>query len=205
MGRLAEWSLRRPRLVLVGLLLATAALAAGLPRLETEAGYRAFLGAEHPAIRKLDAFAARFGGGLPFAVVWSCAESPACEDVFEPAPLEMAHGVARLMEAVPGVARVDGPATSPLLTAPAIGLPEARRLAPEGDPAPDVRALAARAVRDPTWVGQLVSADGRAGAIVVQLASSEPEVGVRALQALRGALARYEAEGFRFHLVGGPV
>ncbi len=204
MRTLAELSLRHPRPVLAALGVATALLGAGALRLEAEAGYRAFLGRDHPAIRALDAFAARFGGGLPFAAIWSCAESSACESVFDPGSLRMAWQLARAVEAVPGVRRVDGPATSPLLVQD-FGLPTARRLAPEGRPARDLEALAARARVDPTWVGQLVSADGSAGALVVHLEDSESETGVRALAVLRDRLAEYEARGFVFHLVGGPV
>lgn len=205
MRTLAAASLRRPATTLALLIAVTAGLAAGLPRLRTEVGYRAFLGPDHPAIARLDAFAARFGGGLPFAAVWSCAESAGCDRALDARSLAMAHAVASAMAAVPGVAHVDGPATSPLLVVPAFGLPETRRLAPDGRPAADLPTLAAAAREDPTWVGQLVSADGLAAAIVVQLATSGGEEGARAVAALRAALAPHEAAGFAFHLVGGPV
>ncbi len=199
------FGLRRPATLAALVGVATLALAAGLPRLETAAGYRAFLGADHPVVTRLDAFTARFGGGLPFAAVWSCTETEACDGVFEPAALQMAHEVARHLEAVPGVVAVDGPATSPVLMRPEIGFPEARRLFVEGAPAPDLDRLAAAARSDPSWVGQIVSADGRAGALVIQLESSDTALGARALAALDEALAPHERAGFRFHRIGGPV
>ena len=199
MSRLAALSLRYPASTLAALTVLTAGLAVGLFRLETAAGYRAFLGADHPALRELDATAERFGGGLPFAAVWSCDESQACESVFDAASLEMAHSVTRALEATAGVRRVDSPATSPLLFAAFLELPEARRLAPEGSPAPDIAALAARAMKDPLWSGQIVSADGAAGALLVYLESSDAAEGAGALAALRTALAPYESAGFRFH------
>lgn len=205
MHALARFALRRPGLSLLLLALITLGLAGGLRRLESEAGYRAFLGAGHPALERLDAFSARFGGGLPFAAVWSCAESPACESVFDPVSLRMAYALARRMQAVDGVRRVDGPATSPLLVPVFLELPQLRRLAPDGEPAPDLAELARRAVVDPTWTGQIVSGDGAAGALLVHLASSDPALGALAVAILRAELARYEAAGFRFALVGGPV
>ncbi len=40
----------------------TAGLGAGVLRLRTEVGYRAFLGSHHPLIAELDDFLDRFGG-----------------------------------------------------------------------------------------------------------------------------------------------
>jgi len=203
--RLATLSLKHPGATLAFALLATLVLGSGLLRLESQAGYRAFLGDDHPALRALDATAERFGGGLPFAAVWSCAESPACESVFDASSLEMAHAVTRTLEATPGVRRVDGPATSPLLFSGFLELPKARRLAADGKPAADIAALAERARQDPLWAGQIVSPDGVSGALLIYLAGSDTSEGAAALDALRRALAPYEETGFRFHLVGGPV
>lgn len=205
MSRLAQLSLRHPAAALVLLAALTAAICAGIPRLETQAGYRTFLGAGHPVLRELDATVQRFGGGLPFAAVWSCAESSACDSVFDRASLAMAHDVARALESTPGVRRVDGPATSPLLFPVFLELPEVRRLAPDGEPAADIADLAERARVDPLWAGQIVSPDGLSGALLVHLDGSDPVVGARVLAALRARLAPYEAAGFRFNLVGGPV
>lgn len=205
MHHLVTFSLRRPGATLGLIVLVTLGLGAGALRLETEAGYRAFLGADHPAVRALDATAQRFGGGLPFAAVWSCGESRACDSVFDPRSLAMAHAVARGLEATAGVRRVDGPATSPLLAPVFLELPEVRRLAPDGVPVDELDELAERARRDPTWVGQIVSADGRAGALLVHLESSDPRLGADALAELRRRLEPWENEGFVFHLVGGPV
>ena len=204
MRALSDAVLERPRAALALLAALSAFFALGATRLETQAGYRAFLGSGHPAVRALDAFTERFGGGLPFAAVWSCGAPAPCERVFDAPALRMAHDVARALEAQPGVVRVDGPATSPLLV-PDFGLPTLRRLAPRGEPAPDLEELAARALADPMWAGQLVSPDGRAGALLIHLGDSRSETGVRALARLRESLAPWEDRGFRFHLVGGPV
>ena len=198
-------ALRYPRAALVLVGLVTVVALVGLRNLTTEVGYRAFLGAAHPAVTELDEVAARFGGGLPLAAVWSCASSTACSSALDAPALRMAADVADRLTAVPGVRRVDSPATSPLLVPPTIGLPEARRLAPGGRVASDLAALRPYALADPLWRGQLVSEDGRAGAIIVHLDDTDGRTSTRALTALRAALAAHESAGFEFALVGGPV
>ncbi len=205
MTALARFSLAHPRWVLFLLGGVTLLLGAGLPRLNTEVGYRAFLGERHPAIVELDAFVARFGAGLPMAAVWTCGESSACESVFDEASLRMAHGVTSALVSVPGVRRVDSPATTGLLASSRFGLPRARQLAPEGTPAEDIDALAARALTDATWVHQIVSADGRSGAVLVTLESSDGKTSRRVFDALSRVLDEARVAGFEFALVGAPV
>ena len=205
MRALAHLSLRSPAITLVVIGVVTLVLGAGLWRLETEVGYRAFLGDAHPVVVELDGFVERFGGGLPLAAVWSCADSSACNRVFDAPSLAMAHTLARTLERVLGVRRVDSPATTPLLAPQVFGLPRARPLAPDGMPAEDLPELAARALSHPLWVGQLVSPDGLAGAVLVHLDSSDSETAVRTFAALQTVVAPFEARGFEFSYVGGPV
>jgi len=203
-AHLSAAALRYPRAAGALLVAMTLALGGGALGLTTEVGYRAFLGHDHPAVTELDDFLARFGGGLPLVAVWTCAESP-CDTALDTRSLAMAWDVASALRDTPGVARVDGPATSPLVVNEFLGLPRARRLAPDGRPARDLDRLADLARADPLWVGQILSEDARAGAILVHLDSSDGATSRRALGALEAALAPHEARGFRFHLVGGPV
>jgi predicted RND superfamily exporter protein len=117
MDRLSAWTLRRPRGAAALLLALAAGLGVGALRVGTDSGYRAFLGASHPVVRELDAVAARFGGGVPFALTFRCADAAPCRSVFDPPALALAYELATHLAAVPGVRRVDGPATSPLLVA----------------------------------------------------------------------------------------
>jgi predicted RND superfamily exporter protein len=204
MQKLVRLSLTYPKLAVFAVAFATLVLGAGALRITTDAGFRAYVGARHPAVRELDAFLERFGGGLPVAAVWSCDETLLCETVFDPEPLRMAHSVAMSLARTTGVRSVASPATSPLLVPGEDGF-GVRRFFESGEPAADADALARRAVRDPLWVGDLISSDGVVGAIVFELASSESDVNVAAMAALQEALAPYEAQGFRFHLVGDPV
>jgi hypothetical protein len=182
-----------------------AVLGAGALRVGADGGYRAFLGASHPVVRELDRVAARFGGGVPFAVTFHCTDTAPCRSVFDPPALELAHALAVAIGKTPGVRRVDGPATSPLLVAELFDLPRARRLAPDGLPAPDLDALVPLALADPLWVGQIVSPDARAGALVVTLEDSSSATAERAVDAALAALAPFEARGYEFALAGGPV
>jgi predicted RND superfamily exporter protein len=202
--RLTRLSLAYPKLAVTAVALVTLTLGAGALRITTDAGFRAYVGAGHPAVRELDAFLERFGGGLPVAAVWSCRETPLCESVFDPPAIAMAHAVALALTRTAGVRSVASPATSPLLVPEAGGF-GVRRLFESGAPAPDSAALARRALRDPLWVGDLISADGAVGAIVFELASTESDVNVAALAALQEAIEPHAERGFRFHLVGDPV
>lgn len=205
MDRLASFFLRRPAAAVAAALVVTAVLGLGALRVGTDTGYRAFLGDDHPAVRELEAAAARFGGGVPFAIVYACGAGAPCESVFDAKALEMAHALAVELAGLDGVARVESPATSAIVAPAGFGLPEARALAPDGVPVEDVEALALRARRDPVWVGQIVSEDGKHGAVVVQLADASGATAERVVDAVRAMLAGWEAKGFRYALVGGPV
>jgi len=201
---LTRLSLRFPKAAAATLIAVTLGLGTGLLRLETEVGYRAFLGAAHPSVVAFDGFLERFGGGLPLVAVWSCSETPRCESVFDPAALEMAAAVSRSLAGEPWVRRIESPATA-LVALPSPFGPLPRRLVEDGAPAPDRVQLAERALQDPSWLGQLVSHDGRTGAIALDLRASDSDTARDAYAALDRALAPFEADGFRFHRVGGPV
>ncbi len=207
MESLTRHSLRHPALTL-GLLGAISLVAAaGLPRLSTDVGYRAFLGADHPSVRRFDDFLARFDGGLAMAAVWSCDETPRCESVFDAASLEMAYTVVKTLEQSDAVRRVEGPATARLVVPTPFG-PTTRRFVEGDDGAPvdDADLLAERASRDPGWRNLLVSQDKSVAAVVVELPSSDSKVALAAYRALDSALTPFEdGDAFRFHRVGGPV
>ena len=205
MHRLAAWALRQPLATVALALALVAVLGAGALRVGTDGGYRAFLGASHPVLRELDAVAARFGGGVPFAVTFHCLDTSPCRSVFDPPALELAHTLSVAIGRTPGVRRVDSPATSPLLVAELFDLPRARQLAPDGKPAADLDALIPRALADPLWLGQIVSPDARAGALIVTLEDSTNATAERAVDAALAAIAPFEARGFAFALAGGPV
>jgi predicted RND superfamily exporter protein len=201
---LTRAALRAPRCAVAVVFALTLALGAGGLRLRSDASFRAYVGAAHPALRAFDAFLARFGGGFPVAVVWSCAQARICTSVFDPPALAMAHAVAVAMQATPGVRAVSSPATSPLWVPTPEGF-AVRRFVEAGRPAADRERLAERAKLDPLWVGSLISADAEVGALVIELESSESAASTAVLRALQASLAPWEARGFTFALVGDPV
>jgi predicted RND superfamily exporter protein len=204
MQRLTRLSLTHPLATLAALAALTAVFGAGIPRLSTDVGYRSLLGSDHPAVVRFDAFLERFDGGFPLAAVWSCAQTSRCTSVFDDEALRMAADVALTLAGAPGIRRVDSPATTALLV-PGEEEPIARTFVEGGRLAPDRAWLAERALHDSLWVRELVDAQGRVGAIVVDVASSGSGASVAAYDALDAALAPHERSGFRFHRVGGPV
>jgi len=202
--QLTRFALRHPGVTGVIVLAITAVAGVGALRVETNAGFRAYVGAEHPAIRRLDEFITRFGGGLPVAAVWSCDQSAACGSVFDEASLRMAYEVSTAIERTAGVRSVQSPATSRLLVPGPDGF-AVRSFVEGGVPVEDREALMRRAAIDPLWQRTLVSPDGRVGAIVLELASSESDLNIRVVEELRKILRDFEARGFEFNLVGNPV
>jgi len=203
---LARLALAHPAATLAAALAATVAFGAGLARLETEVGYRAFLGADHPAVRDFDAFLARYEGGLPMALVYSCEGAAPCGSALEPAALAMAKAVGDALAAAPGVRRVESPAHAPILVPGRPPLPPApRRFFENGRLAPDWEALAARARADRLWRGVLVSDDAKTGAVLVEVADSSSATALAAWRAVEAAIAPWTAQGHAFRAVGGPV
>jgi predicted RND superfamily exporter protein len=199
--RLTRLSLSYPKSTLLVIVVVTAILAGGLPRLRREYGYRVLIGDNHPTVETLDEFIAKFGGGLPIYIVWACGEDHPCEDVFDRTSLSMADAITRAVSSFPGVRRVSSPANAPLLVPGREGF-EVRRFVEEGARVPDASALATRAVHDSLWVGKVVSTDGRVGSIIVQPVDNEAETSMRVFEAVEQALVPFEARGFEFHLVG---
>ena len=206
MKTLARFALAHPLATLAAALAATLAFGAGLLRLETDVGYRAFLGADHPAVRRYDAFLARYEGGVPMALVYTCEGSAPCRTVFDASALEMARAVSDAVASAPGVRRVESPSrTAVLMPARPPRPPLPRRFFEDGALAPDREALAARARVDRLWRGGLVSEDARTGALVIEVADSRGQTAVAAWHAVERAIAPYESQGYAFRAVGGPV
>ncbi len=202
--QLTRACLARPRLATAALVVVTLAFAAGLPRLRTEFGYRPLLGAEHPEIVKLERFIERFGGGLPVRVAWSCTAEAPCDHALDGASLAMAAQVEQALRLLPQVRSVRGPASAPLLVASPDAL-EVRRLMESGLAAEDREKLAAVALADPLWQGQLVSEDGRTGALIVQPVRADSATSEALVDGLLDVLDEHQAAGYEFHLVGHAV
>ena len=148
-------------------MLITGLLAAGLPRVREEFGYRPLLGGDHPSIRKLEHFIDTYEGGFPIYVVWDCGPGRPCKSALARRSLRMADELTRKISHVRGARRVFSPSQSTLVTPADDGF-ALRRLVEGGKIATDGEALAARALLDPLWSRRLVSDGGAAGAPTLQ-------------------------------------
>jgi predicted RND superfamily exporter protein len=165
-------------------------------------GTDANLGADHEAVRLFDEFLESFGGGYPIVIAYQCDPSR-CADVLDPFALEMARAVSSSLQQEQYVSRVSSLATSRLLVSnDGFGL-AARQLV-ENDKAVDDPELRRAALNDPLWSGNLISADGRAGAIVVELSSTSSEALSEVIDQIRLEITGFEAN-FRFYVTGEAV
>ncbi|MDG2336340.1 MAG: efflux RND transporter permease subunit [Myxococcota bacterium] len=201
MHRLTDFSLRRPWLTLGGLLALTAVLGFGIPRVEPAFGFRVLLGEGHPAIVALDRMVEEFSGGYPIQIAWECGRGLPCQTVFDEASLLMADALTREILVLPNVTSVVGPANSVILVASDDGI-TARYFVEGGARAEDFRVLARRVLQDPFWLDDLISADGRAGVIVVQPADGRPQADLELTDGIDDLLEPFRDQGFRFHLMG---
>ncbi len=198
-------ALEYPRAAALVIVLITAWGLMGVVRIESAVGYRAFLGEHHPVIRELDDFVGRFGGGLPLLAVWTCGSNEPCADALDAVSLKMSYDVARRLMASAVVRGVDSPATTAILARQPLGFPAMRVMVRDGVIAKDIDDLRRQALEDPSWLGRIVSADAKTGALVVHLRDSASATAVEVFSRLREAVAPYEEIGFDYAFVGGPV
>jgi hypothetical protein len=204
MHRLTAICVRHPWVTVVVALFLTAVAVRSTLRTGTVVGTDAHLGSEHPAVRDFDDFLSHFGGGYPILIAYECADTSVCDGVFAPAALKMASSVTHRLQEAAFVARVASPATSRLLVSSADYGISARKFVVDGSVVQDPD-LVRIALSDPLWSRTLVSSDGRVGAIVVELASTESRALSGVIADVRQAIAPYSTTGFRFHVVGEAV
>ena len=201
MERLTRFSLEYPKTTLTVLLVITGLLAAGAARVQPAYGFRVLIGSEHPAIQALDSLIEEFAGGYPVRIAWECGPGQPCESVFDPVSLAMADALTAQLSAAAQVTNVEGPANAPVLVASNNGF-AVRRFVEHGAIPNEVDELAARALEDPLWLGDLVSADGRVGQIVVQPIDNRPETDVELTDLIDRLLEEFRAAGFSYHVLG---
>jgi len=201
---LTEFSLRWPRLTIGMAVLISVSGAWLASRAPSSSGAHALIGADHAAVRELEAFLEEFDGGYPVVVAWSCERSTdPCASALDAPSLEMAHAVGEALARSPLVRRISSPAHTPLLQQTADGM-VARRLVSDGK-ANVSDELAALARADHQWLRALISADARVGAIIVESMSTRPEEQVELIETIEASLAPHRERGFRFALSGNSM
>jgi hypothetical protein len=204
MHRITSFCVRHPWLTLLVAFTAAVLGARSSLRNEVDLGLGVTLGADHAVVRELEAFLERFGGGYPVLIAYECERIEVCQSALDPVALEMADAVSRQLLRSSVVARVSSPATTRLLlSSDELGI-DARRLVEDGAAVrdPSLRQLA---LAEPLWRRTLISEDGRAGAIAVELVSTEGRALTAVVADVEQAIAPYRGGGFRFHLVGEAV
>jgi uncharacterized protein len=201
---LTSFCAQHPRATLAVIIVVSLTAGWSIRQVDRAVGTDATLGADHPAVRQLRDFLDRFGGGYPVLVAYECARPSVCGSVLDPAALRMTASVAQQVAKSPFVARVSSPATSTLLLSdPEVGI-AARRLVVDGLVTTDVELLN-KALSDPLWSGVLLSADGRVGAIIVEMSSTQTDALLSVVDDIRTAIRPFEGDQFRFFLVGEAV
>jgi predicted RND superfamily exporter protein/signal transduction histidine kinase len=202
--RLTRLSLEFPKTTLAVLFVVTVILAAGLPKVRPEFGYRVLIGDDHPAVQRLDGFIEKFGGGLPIQIGWECGPGLPCKNVFDAESMAVSSAISEKLRSMPGVGRVVTPSNAPLLVAGEDGF-SVRRFVENGSRVPDATELADLAVSDSLWTGSVISKDGLAAVITVQPVDSTNDTSTAVSQAVFDAIRPFEDQGFTFYLDGDPI
>ncbi len=203
MHRLTSICVRHPWVTVCLVLGLTVLAGFSALRADLAVGTDATLGANHPAVRQFDEFLQRFGGGYPIVIAYECADPRVCRSALDPRALEMASVVSHRLEQSKFVSRVSSPGTTRILVPSAdLGI-DARRLV-EGNKPVAEPALRQLALADPLWLRTLVSRDAKAGAIVVELSSTESDALSTVMREIRREIEPYSS-AFRLHLVGEAV
>ena len=152
----------------------------------------------------LETFIERYAGGFPVRVAWRCEGGVPCEAALDAPAIAMAADVSERLRGHAAIHSVRSPSHASILVPSAEGFDVERLIDFEGSPAERADRVR-RAQEDPYWLDQLVSRDGLTGALLVQPVDTESGTSIAVVEAIRSALDPWEAQGFRFNLVGHPV
>ncbi len=199
--RVLVWSIHRPAAAAALFVLITLALAAQLPRLEIDASNEGLMLERDPARQYYEQVKATFGSDELTVVLVK-------GEIFSAPVLTLMQRISEDLERVEGVTRVDSLATVDSISATSDGM-EIAPLLHDGIPsdAAGLARLKAKALANPVFVKNLVSADARAAGILL---FTQPPVGDKAFNsrfagAVDAVLARDSAPGVTTYQIGGPL
>ncbi len=204
MYHLTGTALRFPRLTVALAVVLSALGGWAASRTPFTAGAYAWIGPDHPVVREFEGFIERYGGGYPIIIAWSCLESrDPCKSAFDEDSLRMADEIGTELERSPNVARVSSPANLPLLVPIEQGI-HTHVFVQDGrvDAPPE---LVAQVLEDPTWVGSVISKDGRVGALVVEMPTTDTAAQIALMEEIDALLDAFRRDGFQFFLSGSPT
>lgn len=164
-----------------------------------ETDFKKFLPEDEPAVKRLDEAEATFGSQDLFLIA---VEAPEGETIFRPETLRKFKELEENLAEIVGVDEVRGPATSYVIygTRDSVVVEKAMKKVPQTPE--EVERYRQRVMGDRNVRGWLISEDGRAGAISVQLEVwADAPVVVGQIQEL---IRRYQGPE-KIYLVGEPV
>jgi uncharacterized protein len=199
--RILLWSIHRPAAAATVFALITLALAWQLPRLEIDASNEGLMLERDPARQYYDQVTATFGSDELTVVMVK-------GDIFSAPALGLIQRISEDLERVEGVSRVDSLATVENISATDDGM-EIAPLLHDGIPsdAGGLARLKAKALANPVFVKNLVSADAHAAGILVftQPRAGDKGFNSRFAAAVDAVLARESVAGITTYQIGGPL
>jgi predicted RND superfamily exporter protein len=192
---------RRPILFLLGGLAVVAALAAGLPRIQSDFTHRGYFFSDDPNLQRFDAFERRFGNDDSIVVA---VHSPS--GVFDSDTAGLLHELTERMWRVPEVIRVDSLTNFSWTHARGDEVIVEPFLPPGLDPA-TLRQRQQVALRHDLLPGYLVSQDARTALVFARLAPGlrVPAQAPVIMAATREVLGQLRRSDHVFHLAGRPA
>lgn len=199
--RLLLWSVGHPLWAAALFAAISIAAALQLPRLEIDASNEGLMLERDPARQYYDQVTATFGSDeLTMVMVKG--------DIFTAPALETIQRISESLARLEGVTRVDSLATVDNISAAEDGL-EIATLLRDGIPADPagLARLRAKALANPVFVGNLVSADGRAAAILAftQAPAGDKTFNARLSTRVDDVVAREAGSGLTIYQIGGPL
>ena len=193
--RLSQFVLRHRAAVACVLALVMVGATAGAVRLQADFSAMAFFGGSDPAIERLNAFKERWGKDDAVILVVLTAPPGTAPDLLTGSRLRAVHDLVERMDADRGVASVHGLTTTALLR----GDPGVIDVSPVSERLPageDLGALRSRILSDDLLVPSLVSADGAALSLAVELDVDPDDIGQLrpAVLSLRDVVNRWQTE-----------
>lgn len=204
----ARLVLDHPRAAVLGVLALLLVSFAGASQLRLDFSALSFFGGDDPALAELRAFESRWGAADDGVVVLVTAEDGGL--VLEPARLRTLDRLTQALAGTEGVAAVLSITQAAMLRSPGEGLDTTTVIDAMPDvPASDPAFLAFRTSLQghPLYQPTLVSADGRAAAVQVELSGDTDDLAAVApvVERVRAVLRSHEVEGLRYGTAGIPA
>jgi hypothetical protein len=202
MKRLQLWIIDHPALMSALIAALTAFFALQIPRLEIDSSSKGLMLEKDPARQYYDQFKQRFGSDIITVILVKA------DDIFTAPVLRVIKGLSESLERVEGVTRIESLTTVKNLKAEADFL---NTEALVGDELPmassDLQRIRADALGNRVFVGNIVSKDARAAAIIVHTDPQQAgkEFDKRFTDQVEALIQQASAPELTIYQIGGPI